>query len=727
MAIDRHGLTTRHNPRHVKPDAESPLSVGNGEFAFTADVTGMQTFYDESLRGTPLCTQSQWGWHTSPKPAGMEFGDFRMSVFDTPRGPLGFPLRGEGQKALYAYLRQNPHRVNLARIGMVLTHPDGRRAALADLSEIDQTLDLWNGVLTSRFRFAGEAVTVLTACHPEQDQVVFAIESPLVRLGALAVEIAFPGPSPNARSDTGVSPVFSAAQSATHHERDAHATEGVPEDTWSLYISGSDWAHPERHGTTSLADGPNRMDLVRTLDADRYHASIEWRGDARAESPETHRRIVRPRGDSERFEIVCAFAECSLEGRVLPSVSETLDAARRWWNAFWTEGGAIDLSGSADPRAPELERRIVLSQYLTAIQCSGSRPPQETGLTTMSWYGKFNLEMHWWHAFHFPLWGRPHLLERSMEWYLARMPLAREMARKMGLDGARWVKMYGPEGWDDCCPSPISPLLIWCQPHPIAYAEILYRAHPTRETLDRYARLVFDTAEFMAAFASWDQESGRYVLPPPIHTVQEVYPPREALNPVFELAYWRYGLEIAQRWRERLGLGRCAAWDIVLAKLAPLPVHEGVYVGHENAPDTFTKYKIDHPSMLMALGCLPGWDVDRETMRRTLHKVLDEWDLGAKSWGWDYAMIAMCAARLGEPEAAIDALFSDLAQNRFLANGHNPTRQDLPLYLPANGALLIATAMMAAGWDGSPPGADAPGFPKPPGWVVRNEGLNAWL
>ena len=50
------------------------------------------------------------------------------------------------------------------------------------------------------------------------------------------------------------------------------------------------------------------------------------------------------------------------------------------WRGFWETGGAIELSGSTDSRAPELERRIVLSQYLTAVNCAGELPPQETGL-----------------------------------------------------------------------------------------------------------------------------------------------------------------------------------------------------------------------------------------------------------------------------------------------------------------------------------------------------------
>jgi hypothetical protein len=44
------------------------------------------------------------------------------------------------------------------------------------------------------------------------------------------------------------------------------------------------------------------------------------------------------------------------------------------------------------------------------------------------------------------------------------------------------------------------------------------------------------------------------------------------------------------------------------------------------------------------------------------------------------------------------------------------------VYLPANGALLAAVAMMAGGWDGAAT-MDAPGFPKDGSWVVRSEGL----
>ena len=206
---------------------------------------------------------------------------------------------------------------------------------------------------------------------------------------------------------------------------------------------------------------------------------------------------------------------------------------------------------------------------------------------------------------------------------------------------------------------------------------------------------------------------------------QENHPARETWNPTFELAYWSHGLTIAQRWRERLGLKRNPDWDRVINMLSPLPVGDGVYLAHENCPQTYTERNYDHPSMLGALGFLPGAVVDREVMRRTLHKTMKEWQWD-KTWGWDYPLTAMTAARLGEGRIAIDALLMTTEKNRYLPNGHNWQRQNLPCYLPGNGGLLYAIAMMAAGWQGAPR-RHAPGFPQDGSWVVRSENLNSAL
>src|ERR1041384_6248362 len=64
--IQRRARVERHNPTLKANDPLSPLSVGNGEFAFTADITGLQTFDDFHRDGIHLCTMSQWGWHSDP-------------------------------------------------------------------------------------------------------------------------------------------------------------------------------------------------------------------------------------------------------------------------------------------------------------------------------------------------------------------------------------------------------------------------------------------------------------------------------------------------------------------------------------------------------------------------------------------------------------------------------------------------------------------------------------
>ena len=73
---------------------------------------------------------------------------------------------------------------------------------------------------------------------------------------------------------------------------------------------------------------------------------------------------------------------------------------------------------------------------------------------------------------------------------------------------------------------------------------------------------------------------------------------------------------------------------------------------------------------------------------------------------------------------SIEALLMDTPKNSYLNNGHNYQTDRLPLYLPGNGGLLTAVAMMAAGWDGAPQ-KHAPGFPQDGSWIVEFEGLES--
>jgi hypothetical protein len=329
--------------------------------------------------------------------------------------------------------------------------------------------------------------------------------------------------------------------------------------------------------------------------------------------------------------------------------------------------------------------------------------------------------MHWWHAVQFALWGRFDLLEQSLGYYQSILPRAIDTARRQGYSGARWPKMTDPSGAES--PSTVGPFLIWQQPHPIYYAELAYRQHGDRQTLEKYRDIVFATAHFMASFAARDDATGRYVLGPPLQSAQEVFPKATTRNPTFELTYWRWGLETAQRWRERLGIEREPKWDDVLAHLSRPTVVDGKYAFTETTPDSFTnpRWAHDHPIVLGSLGMLPGPGIDPATMRQTLDWVWDNWNWN-DTWGWDYPLVAMCAARVGEPARAVDALLMDTPKNTYRANGHNYQRPGLSVYLPGIGGLLTSAAMMAAGWDGCPD-KHAPGFPDDGTWQVRCEGL----
>ena len=681
--IDRHALVRRHNPSVTKFDPFSALSVGNGEFAFTADVTGLQTFSNECEKRFPLCTTSHWAWHNTPLSARLDPKNFRFKEYDTYGRSVGYATDSTGQEPLYNWLRENPHRFHLGRIGFELKKSGGSIAASGDLKNIRQTLDLWSGMLESRFEFEGQPVHVQTCCHSALDLVAVHIESPLIADGRAQVLLAFPYASPD--------------------------------------MSMADWNHPERHTTTLSRPAKNCADFARKLDATEYTVSWQWNDIADLTRRAEHEFLLSAKS-SRTLEFTCHFSPKLLSEK-LPDFSQTQSASEKHWQRFWSAGGVTDLSGSTDPRAPELERRVVLSLYNTAVHCAGSLPSAETGLLCNSWYGKFHLEMHWWHSIHFTAWNRFPLFENSLAIYERLLPLARATAQRQGYRGARWPKMIGSDGHDS--PSPIGPLLIWQQPHPIYYAELCYRQQPDPKILAHWRDIVFESAEFMASYTEFVESRNQFVLGPPLKTVSENTDALTTINPTFELAYWRFGLRTAQSWRGRLGLTREPHWDRVLKNLSPMPVQDGVYLMQEGMADTYTKWNWEHPALLGAMGMQPGEVADLETMRRTAQRVRDTWQWD-RCWGWDFPMAAMAAARTRQPELALDFLLLDTAKNRYLPNGHNYQRPDLPAYLPANGGLLAASAMMCAGWAGGP-GDSTPGFPKNGKWSVRHENLRPWM
>lgn len=706
--IDREQLVGRHNIVLTEVNPENVLTVGNGTFAYSFDFTGMQSFprlHDQSTAWNSAqaaaggnivaafsapatidtATMSNWGWHEMPNPNGFVLED-AMTDYQTARGTVSYPDRyaftpegkvAEGYEA-GAWLHANPHRLDLGRIGLVLRNSAGADPIEdpAQITFATQTLDLWSGIANSTITFADLPVTVETVAAPDTDTVAFRITSPLLADARLAIGFSFP-----------------------------YGNDG--------FLHTGDWAADDRHTSTLHTPQPGRAAITRELDTTRYIVDVRFdSGDIREVSP-------------HRFELTTSAGALELTVQFTPDSSdigwagpfeEIATSSRSRWRQFWESGAAIALSAPADDRALELERRVVLSQYLTKVNSSGALPPQETGLVTNSWHGKFHLEMHFWHAAHFAGWGRSELLERSFPWYLSILDVARQTAQRQGYPGARWPKQVGPDGRES--PSEIGSLLIWQQPHILYMLELAWGAAtaPHRsQLLDQFTELVEETATFMGAFV--EERDGSFHLGPPVMPAQEFYDSRTTEDPTFELVYWWWGLEIAQRWRERNCVARREDWADVQSRLAKPCVRDGRYQAIATPPYL---RRDDHPSLLAALGVVPPTPlIDPEIMSATLQDIAQDWDWDS-AFGWDYPVMAMTAGRLGEADLAIDFLTREAVKNRFTAVGHSPQLGSLlPIYLPSNGALLAAVSFLAT----AGPDAD-PLFPAT--WSVHAEGFIAW-
>lgn len=165
-----------------------------------------------------------------------------------------------------------------------------------------------------------------------------------------------------------------------------------------------------------------------------------------------------------------------------------------------------------------------------------------------------------------------------------------------------------------------------------------------------------------------------------------------------------------------------ANWTYVATHLAPLPVDDDTYVIYESIPDmwhneTFTE---DHPSMLGIYGYLPPPPTFNLTiMQNTVAHVYDTWNF-TFSYGWDFPMWAMNAARMGDLDTAVDFLLHPSFAFDDAGYPIGGARVPTP-YFPGSSSLLFAIAMLAGGWTGKE------GVQFPDGWTVHAEGFSPAL
>jgi hypothetical protein len=745
--IDRRAVVSRHDIDWLSLDGQIPL--GNGNFAFNADGTGLET-----VGGNTMC---HWCWHSFPLPPGVTPSQIRP--WATPdHGRMTQPLTSRDPEPIYDWERLNPQPLNLGRIGFI--NQEGERLTGADVHMDSRHLELWTGILTSHFTYLGEPVWVQTCVDPKSDRVAVKVESPLLRDGRLQVMLDFAAPAQQVGAWVGDYSQVGGHQTTivrqTPERIQVHRT--IDDIQYDVLLSGRGFVthqpaaiYPEIKSARYGAEGGGWTNVTfqvagllhehRTVPASNdlfgdpaYHHSkqlvILYRLDGKERTrilsendswitgtPSPHQFILAPTANTEAMDFTCLFGTNAAVTDTT-SFEQVKSACAISWPAFWKSGGAVDLSGSHDSRWMELERRIVLSQYELAAQSAGDNPPAEAGLTgTDPWDGKWHFEMIWWHLANYALWDRWPMAEKALSIYARVTPVARAIANNFNYQGLMWPKSTGPNGYNDGYPIEMS--LLWKEPHPICFAELDYRLHPTPATLAKWKNIVFGTADFMADYPTRDPVSGIYNLAP-IFPASEGESSPLRTNTVFEIAYWHVGLNLAQQWRLRLGLPREPHWDEVASHLAPLPEKDGLYVFSNYRSDTFTTRTFDHVDNIGIAGMLPPFPgLDSTMAKRTVEEVGRSWNWDA-TWGWDFPWMAMAAARVGDPKLAVEALLNPSEKNHYdergiCTGGPGP-------YLPGNGGLLYAVAMMVAGWDGAPH-RNAPGFPDDGSWTVHWEGL----
>ena len=195
--INREALVSRHNIIIAKADSLSSLTVGNGKFAFTVDVTGLQSFPGFYANGIPLGTESEWGWHSFPNIHHYKFEESLRNYHLNGRDitySVQWNEPGRNRDAAN-WFRQNPHRLQLGNIGFEIKKGDGSIAQIDDLKNIYQQLNLWKGEIHSVFSVDNAPVDVITLCHQKEDAIAVKVKSDLLEHGRLQVRVRFPYPT----------------------------------------------------------------------------------------------------------------------------------------------------------------------------------------------------------------------------------------------------------------------------------------------------------------------------------------------------------------------------------------------------------------------------------------------------------------------------------------------------------------------------------------------------
>lgn len=256
---------------------------------------------------------------------------------------VNYDMPNPAEEDISNWLIENPQRLSMANIGL---HFPGQNITENDLLYKSQYLDIWEGTIQSSFCYNGSKVSVQVWCHPADPIVGIQIKSDLLISGDMGVFFDFPN------SDT--------------NKFDAPYV-GVWNDT--------------TNSTVLMQSTPHMASFEHVLDSNINRLGVKWNAKGSVSGPlsGTNRFILTPLG-SNTLQLVADFQPASGAHYDFPSFESIAVASREWWENYWTSGSFIDLSATDNVNATELQRRIILSQYLVAVNEASYNPPQGKSL-----------------------------------------------------------------------------------------------------------------------------------------------------------------------------------------------------------------------------------------------------------------------------------------------------------------------------------------------------------
>lgn len=585
-------VVQKYNLKINDIDVNNPLTIGNGDFAMTFDATTSQSFHT-IYQDIPLTSMSNKNWFYKK-----DIKDVKLSYIDG----KGYMLFNINNEEAFSLRRQYPFKYNFMHV--ILKDNDSPILS-KNVSNIDQSLDLYEGILESTFNYKDDKISTKALIYQDHDELNYKLD------GNLNLEIEFLYPS---------------------YVKKGYRDDLIPD-----------------------------VKLLNDCIIIKYDDTNSLKLNIQANKPY---KLIGNRLCFERGSVELSLSlDYIKEGKML--------------NSFWEKDTELIIDDD------ELVRRMILSKYLCHVNASGIYPPSESGLTYNNWNSKFHLEMHLIHSLWMLESGHIEDLLKSLDYYLDALPKAISRAKLNGYKGARFPKMTAPDGLDS--PSNIGPLLIWQAPHIVYFLQKIFEINNDVELLKKYEPVISNTIDFMISLFTF-KDSKYQLLDPELEACESI-PVDRCINPTFELEYFRYVLSRQETIDIKLyGHPRYNYKDYTLNIIMPKE-ENGVYL--KTYGMSFRDLYKDHPTEVFPYSFFVSDRLSKDKMFNTIKRVINEMDLSSY-WGWDFPFMGLCLLNCGYVKESIDITLMDKYNNRYLYNGHNSTeREDLKIYLPANGAYLL--------------------------------------